>query len=372
LRALAGGLGVLAILIVLLDGFEAMILPRRVSRKIRLAKLFYLTVWGPWSAIASRLPPKRRNLWLAWFGPFSLLMLFTLWAKILVVAFAALHWAAQTPMQSGPVDFAGDLYFSGVTFFTLGFGDVTPIGSTGRILAVGEAGLGFAFLALVIGYMPTIYQTFSRREVMISMLDARAGSPPCGSQVLIRMSRAGALKPGLDEFFGTWEQWCAELLEATISYPVIAYYRSQHDNQSWLAALTAMLDATAMAIANESGATNTYQAQVTFAVARHAVVDIALLFGVPPDKVMRRLDCSTIRRQMELAGFGMISVPKLDDLRAMYEPFLNGLSRHFLSPLPPIASDSNMADNWQSSAWMKRVGGLDHLGDPIHENEHFD
>ena len=366
-----GVASVLLILIVLLDGFEAMILPRRVSRKFRLAKTFYRFAWTPWSAIAKGLSVKRRNLWLAWFGPMSLLLLFAMWAAILVVAFAGLHWAARSPMQAGVLDFGSYLYFSGVTFFTLGFGDITPGGGLGRTLAVMEAGLGFAFLALVIGYMPTIYQTFSRREALISMLDARSGSPPCGSQILVRMSRAGDLR-GLDDFFRSCEQWCAELLEATISYPVIAYYRSQHDNQSWLGALTAILDASAIAISNLGGATNTYQTQVTFAMARHAVVDIAMLFGIPPDAVVRRLDCTTIRSQMQAAGFEGISAPKLAELRTMYEPFLNGLSRFFLLPLPPFSADTNLADNWQSSAWMKRVGGLEHLGDPIHENEHFD
>lgn len=371
MSAVSGLLSLIAILVVLLDGFEAMILPRRVSRRFRLARTFYRAAWSPWSALAESLPPKRRNLWLAWFGPFSLLMLFSLWAVILVVAFAGLHWSAKTVMQTGVQDFETYFYFSGVTFFTLGFGDITPLTTSGRTLAVFEAGLGFAFLALVIGYMPTIYQTFSRREVMISMLDARAGSPPCGSQILIRMSRAGDLR-GLDDFFKSWEQWCSELLEATISYPVIAYYRSQHDNQSWLAALTSVLDAAALAIANVGGSTNSFQAQVTFAMARHAVVDIALLFNIPPDAVVRRMDCSTIRQQLATAGFDGIAVPKLEDLRAMYEPFLNGLSRRFLLPLPPFAADPNMADNWQSSAWMKRVEGLDHLGDPTQENEHFD
>jgi hypothetical protein len=348
-----------------------MILPRRVSRKFRLSKTFYRSVWRPWSALGRALPAKSRNLWLASFGPFSLLMLFSLWALMLIHAFAGLHWAARTTMQAGVQDFETYVYFSGVTFFTLGFGDVTPTATPGRTLAVLEAGLGFAFLALVIGYMPTIYQAFSSREVMISMLDARAGSPPVGSQVLVRMSRAGDLR-GLDDFFQRWEQWCSELLEATISYPVLAYYRSQHDNQSWLAALTAVLDATALAISNTGGSTNSFQAQVTFAIARHAVVDIAMLFNIPPDKVVRRIDCETIREQLTKAGFEGISAPKLEDLRAMYEPFLNGLSRRFVMPLPPFAADPHLGDNWQSSAWMKRVEGLDHLGDPIYENEHFD
>jgi hypothetical protein len=270
------------------------------------------------------------------------------------------------------MDFCANLYFSGVTFFTLGFGDIIPVDGLGRLLAVIESGLGFGFLAVVIGYLPTLYQTFSKREVMISLLDARAGSPPTGSQILIRMSRAGNLQ-GLDAFFAEWEKWCAELLESTMSYPAIAWYRSQHDNQSWLAALAAILDATSLAIANTAHGTNTYQAQVTFAMARHAVVDIALLFFIQPDRANRRGgECGEIRGQMELAGLDATSAKKLDELRGMYEPYLMALSRMFLLPLPPVVGNMNVADNWQSSAGMRRVTGLDHLGDPIEQNEHFD
>ncbi len=374
MNVFAGISSVLLILIVLLDGFESMVLPRRVARKWRIARLFYRYTWAPWAATGKCMKSaKSRNLFLAWYGPLSLLVLFAVWAFGLIVGFAGIHWALHTALQanSGPVNFEANLYFSGVTFFTLGFGDITPVDRAGRVVAVFEAGLGFGFLAVVIGYMPTLYQTFSKREVMISMLDARAGSPPTGSQILIRMARAGNMQV-LDSFFAEWEKWCAELLEATLSYPAVAYYRSQHDNQSWLAALAAILDSSSLAISNVTHGTNTYQAQVTFAAARHAVVDIALLFYVSPDPDERITNCEEIKRQMDAAGFDSTSIPKLQELRDMYEPYLSGLAKRFVLPLPALASDMQMADNWQSSAGMKRVKGLDHLGDPIHDNEHFD
>jgi hypothetical protein len=375
LKTAAGIASALLILLVLLDVFESMILPRRVGRRLRIGRAFYRASWAPWKVLAQRMQsPKLRNNWLAWYGPLSLLTLFVVWALGLIAGFAGLHWALQTPLQDthGPMDFRANLYFSGVTFFTLGYGDIIPVDGVGRLLAVIESGLGFGFLAVVIGYLPTLYQTFSKREVMISLLDARAGSPPTGSQILIRMSRAGNLQ-GLDGFFLEWEKWCAELLESTMSYPAIAWYRSQHDNQSWLSALAAILDATSLAIANTAHGTNTYQAQVSFAMARHAVVDIALLFFISPDRENRRGgECGEIRRQMELAGLDATSAKKLDELRGMYEPYLMALSRMFLLPLPPVAGNMNVADNWQSSAGMRRVTGLDHLGDPIEQNEHFD
>src|SRR5205823_221885 len=139
--------------------------------------------------------------------------------------------------------FGTDFYFSGSTFFTLGMGDVAPQSNVARALAVIEAGTGFGFLALVIGYIPVLYQSFSRREVSISLLDARAGTPPTGVELLRRHDG------DMEEFTRIlieWEKWSAELLESHMSYPVLAYFRSQHDNQSWLASLTAVLDACAL------------------------------------------------------------------------------------------------------------------------------
>src|SRR5262249_55504278 len=143
------------------------------------------------------------------------------------------------------VDFNTYLYLSGVTFSTLGFGDVVAVSPLGRLLTVAEALLGFGFLACLIGYLPVFYQAFSRREVTISLLDARAGSPPSAASLLLRLAQAQNV-PAVVPFLAEWERWAAELLESHLTYPVLSFYRSQHDNQSWLAALTAILDTCAL------------------------------------------------------------------------------------------------------------------------------
>src|SRR5262249_18382453 len=139
------------------------------------------------------------------------------------------------------------VYMSGETFFTLGFGDITPSTPLGRVLAVLESGLGFGFLGTVVGYLPTMYAAFAQRETEISLMDARAGSPPTASELLRRAAQGG--DAWCTEVLRTWERWCAQLLEAHISYPQLAYYRSQHSNQSWLGALTTILDSTALLLA---------------------------------------------------------------------------------------------------------------------------
>src|ERR1700690_812891 len=268
--------GIVVILAVLLDAFETVVLPRRVRRKFRITVWFYRTTWKPWRKITSLIKSAgRRENFLGYFGPLSLLFLLALWACGLIFGFALLQYGAGEHIQlsNEPVTFGRVIYLSGSTFFTLGYGDITPTSALARALAVLEAGMGFGFLGVVIGYLPTIYSSFSRREIEISLLDARAGSPPTAAELLARFGCCPQ-EAVLDEVFRDWERWAAELLESHISYPELSFFLSQHNNQSLLGALTMILDASALIMAGIDGIRDE-QANLTFAVARHAMVDLA-------------------------------------------------------------------------------------------------
>src|SRR3989449_185676 len=201
MRLLAGIGGALLLAIVLWDAFETIILPRRVNRRLRLTRAFYRATWIPWAASAGLVRAgNRREVFLSFYGPLSLVLLLALWAAGLVTGFGLLQYANGSAMHAAgneTVGFTTDLYLSGTTFFTLGLGDVAPQGSFARLLTVIESGLGFGFLAIVIGYFPVIYQAFSRREGTISLLDARAGAPPPAAALLHRPGRGpeGAAAP---------------------------------------------------------------------------------------------------------------------------------------------------------------------------------
>ncbi len=372
---------ILLILIVLLDTFETMLLPRRVKRQLRFARMFFMYSWRPWAATARRIrSEKRRNTLLSLYGPLSILVLIAIWAVALIMAFAFLHWAIGTTLtgQVGAVSLGTYAYFSGVTFFTLGYGDVTPIDSPGRFLAVVETGVGFGFLALVISYLPVLYQAFSRREIAISLLDARAGSPPTAGTLLGRLARFSNLER-LDQFFGEWERWAAEVLESHISFPVLSYYRSQHDNQSWLAALTAILDTSALVVAAVPRKDRT-AAWMAFAMGRHVVVDLAQAFYAPPiDPPTDRLPPEQWNALRDLLGKAGLTLTegeavelRLRELRGMYEPFITALSIRFLMPLPPVLPAGEPVDNWQTSAWMRRTRGFHQLTSVAAPDDHED
>jgi hypothetical protein len=230
------------------------------------------------------------------------------------------------------------------------------------VIAVTEAGIGFGFLAIVIGYLPVVYQSFSRREVNISLLDARAGSPPTAAELLRRHSQDHGLEE-LQRLLYEWERWSADLLESAVSYPVLCYFRSQHDNQSWLAALTTILDTCALTIVGIEGACSR-QAQLTFAIARHAVVDLAQIFQTRPRSAgadrLPHADLVRLRSLVRKAGLSLYDGPgsdeKLAELRGLYDPYVQSLANYLLLPLPKWIASEEVIDNWKTSAWGRISG----------------
>ena len=357
-RILVGVAGVALLVLVLRDAFETMILPRRLHGSLRFTRLYFRGIWPLWSGWAGRLRARaRRENALSLFGPLSMLLLFVLWAAVLMFGFGCLYWGLGSPLQtSEPLrGLAKDMYLSGVTLLTLGIGGAVPSTNLARVLVVIEGGLGLGFVAIIISYLPVLYSGFSRREANIAMLDARAGSPPTAAEIL---RRHAADLGRLETYLGEWERWAAELLESHISYPVLGYFRSQHANQSWLSALGVMLDACAVLVAGTEDACMR-QAQLTFAIARHAIVDLAQLYiRRLPASIPNRLppeDREQLLRRLQAAGLDWTwdeaYVQRLNALRQMYEPHLCAIAAHLRLDLPRWLGDPQALDNWQRSPW---------------------
>jgi hypothetical protein len=361
-------LAVCLILVVLWDGFETVILPRRVSRRLRLTAVYARGTWYVWSLLARKVTSlQRRESFLAVYGPVALLALLALWASLLIVAYGLLIWGLGSTLVTSthtPVGLGTDLYYSGTTFLTLGLGDVLPRTGLMRLIAVLEVGTGFAVLALVIGYLPVLYQAFSRRETRISLLDAHAGSPPSAGALLVR-DPPGRRSRRLAAMLAEWEGWSAELLESHLSYSLLAYYRSQHEDQSWVAALTVILDSCALVLACPQTLVQdeelVEQAAYTFAMARHAAADLARVFGADtpgrftlaerlPAAERARLKNLFVRVGVTLESEGTTVEHALDDIRALYEPYVSGLSQYLLMPLPPWVPAAGAQDDWQTTA----------------------
>ena len=352
------------IFLILLDALETIVLPRRVQHSFRLTAWFYRNTWVPWAGVAGHIrKPSRRENFLGYFGPLSLIFLLALWAIGLIFGFACVQYGLGEHLVLGgeKITFGKLIYHSGETFFTLGYGDITPTNAMARALAVMEAGMGFAFLGVVIGYIPVVYSSFSAREIEISLLDARAGSPPSATEFLSRLGCCPD-QAVLDRIFRDWERWCAELLANQISYPVLVFFRSQHSNQSWLSALTVMLDVTSLVMTGVEGI-HPDQAKLTFAMARHAAVDLAQVVNAEysPHDADRLTAADRTRLKTELAWRGVTLNDKADaperlaELRAVYESYLHALSRRLLMTLPPWIHKNRMKDNWQGGPWDRAI-----------------
>lgn len=367
MRHIAFIAGILCCSAVFVDAFQTIILPRRPTGRFRITRLFFLATWAPWAKLGQRTSDiKRREQIYGTYGPLSLLLLLMLWAMMLVFGFSFLFYAMGSEFTdvlgaqaaSGLSSYRTDLYVSGTTLFTLGLGDVLPHSLPERSLIILESGVGLGFVALIISYLPVLYQAFSRREVRIALLDARAGSPPTAAELLRRHGFEGG-EDDLIELLAEWERWAAEILESHISYPILCYYRSQHDNQSWLAAITAILDTCALLISVIEGAPSR-QAQLTFVMARHALIDLALVFHLQDQPVWKlqegkdrlppaefdRLCASLGDIHLRLCG-DPGAAQRLQTVRSLYERYAGAFADYLRMPLPAWVPQVKEKDQWR-------------------------
>ena len=354
--------GIFCVFGVLWDAFQTIILPRRATGVVRLTRMFYIATWAPWSYVIRRIrTPRTRETALSFYGPLSLILLLALWAAGMILGFGLIYFSLGVPfydLRQHP-GFLSDLYISGATIFTLGPTDAGPLHLLARWLMVLESGTGFAFLAIVMGYFPVLYSAFSRREVSISLLDARAGSPPTAAELMRRHVHPDAAE-ALSVLLIEWERWSAELLESHISFPLLCYFRSQHTNQSWLAALTSILDTSSLLIAGVRGH-EARQAQLTFAMARHALVDLTQVLGLKPLRdASDRLPPEGYTELYNLLCQSGVSVcrddrsyERLTEMRRLYEPWAEALSAHFVMPLPTWIPAAAHRDNWLAVARVR-------------------
>src|SRR6516162_5380516 len=352
-----GILGFALVAIVLADAFQTVIVARHGPKIPAITRIFYRVSWSLFAAAAARIPSKRRReTFLGVYGPLSLLMLLGLWALGFIIAFAILQWSVGLKLDGAYSSFANDLYFSAGSFFTLGSSG-EPQNIPSKYLMVLEAGFGFSFLGLVIGYLPVLYQSFSSRELRILLLDARAGSPPSAAELLLRR---GSDPEKLEQRLADWEEWALDLLQNHLSYPMLAYYRSQHPNQSWLGALTVVVDVSALAMLGADGDLKR-QAEFTFAAGRHALVHTASVFRrkprhpqtdrLPADDFSRL--CRTLSAGRAPVQPDAVSAAKLARLRDMYEPHANSVGAYFLMALPSWLPSEAAPDNWQTTSWER-------------------
>ena len=354
MHVLTGIFGFVLLATALADAIKTVVVARHAHNLPRITRLFFHASWAPYAAVARLIrSERRRENYLGLYGPISLLLLLSLWACTAIVAFAMLQWAASLRLDGARSSLANATYFSAASFFTLGSSE--PQNLTSKYLMVLEAGTGFSFLGLVISYLPVLYQSFSSRELRILLLDARAGSPPSAAELLLRRGS----DPGkLEERLADFEKWALDLLQTHLSYPMLAYYRSLHANQSWRAALTVVVDVSALVVVSAEGDLRR-QAQFTFAAGRHALAHTASVFRLRP--CAPRTDrlpagdfaqlCSCLSAGLAPVRPDPVGAAELVRLRGTYEPYASSLGAYFLMQLPAWLPSEASPENWRIATW---------------------
>lgn len=270
---------------------------------------------------------RRRDGIMANWAPLSLVTLPVVWLVLAMTGYAAIFWAVEQHGVRSAVE------ISGSSLLTLGF--AAPGGFGADLIAFSEAVVGVALLALVITYLPTIYSAYSRRELVVAMLDGRAGSPPSPIQLVLRYHQYGGLAR-LDEKWDEWERWVVDIGQSHLTHASLPFFRSATSESSWLTAAAALLDAANLrlsAIALPTG--GNADAAMYLTGATRTVRDIASLFKIGVDPVgMEALTSTEFNAsldELEAAGVPLdgdrVAIwDRFRARRAHYEPAVLGLA----------------------------------------------
>jgi hypothetical protein len=224
--------------------------------------------------------PERREDTLAVFAPLYLVSIFAYWVASQIVGYGLMFWALRAGLNPVP-RLGGTMYFAGTSLLTIGYGDITPIHWYTRVLALFAAGGGLATLAIVTTFLFQTFGAFQRREAFVVTISERTGAPPSGLEFLIRHLKLG-LMPDVGPILRDAQQWIAEVLETHLAYPVLTYFRSSHDDESWVGTLGALLDASTLLVTTLD-MDHRGQAEITLRIGTHLVRDFRGFFRLPAE-----------------------------------------------------------------------------------------
>lgn len=338
------------IFLVLFDVFQTVVVPRWTSRKGRIAPHLVAWLWRFWLFVADRLHSQRkRDDWLGTFAPLCVLLILVTWVGTLTFGYGLLIHGLRDQIRPPPTTISGSCYIAGTSLLTIGYGDFVPDTGLMRLIFLSAGAVGLATFALVISWLFTLYQSFARREALVLTLDGRAGSPPSGV-MLLQTFAALEMTAELHPTFEAWELWTADVLDSHLAFPLLPFFRSSHDNQSWISAMGAVLDAATLVISTVERAPRDEKlavgsAHMVYRLGCHAVVDLSNYFrlrlppklrpyaGGTPHPGVENHEWLAARRALQKAGFTLKPADEswqdFSQKRAAYAWQLNNLAKLF-------------------------------------------
>jgi hypothetical protein len=330
--------GAAIVIATLYDLFQSVLLPRPAVARVRLSVPIYRFTWIWWRALGTRLNRvQTRETFLSTFGPLSIFLVLVLWGSALILGYGLMLHGLREGLAPQPKSLGTSLYASAQSLLTIGFGDYLPVSAGTRILVMVEAGTGLALVALVVNLLFSLFSSFHQREAVVITLDAMAGAPPSGVQLLETCAR-DKMPQQLEQTFDEWRRWTAHVLESHLAFPALILFRSSHDNEAWLNSFGAVMDAATLVLtAIDDGPTG--PARLMFKVGAHFVEDVGWYYGYHSEELagIEREEFNEACIALRAAGY----TTRHDDdawdqfrtLRAIYAAPVNRLAR-FLAIIP--------------------------------------
>ncbi|MBV8639023.1 MAG: two pore domain potassium channel family protein [Candidatus Eremiobacteraeota bacterium] len=334
-------LGVIFVVLALNDVFQSVIVPRAVGRSFRVSHILWRFGWRLWPRLSFRIyggnEPAREDF-LALFAPVTLVVQLIVWSILVLVGFGMIFWASSHDIGPHPRTFWEAVYFAGTSYFTIGFGDYVGRSGWTRLCSLAAGAAGFGVVGTTTAFLFAIFGAFQSREQFVLTVGARAGTPPSGVALLV-IAQEARIVDSLPVLMRSAQSWCALVMETHLAYPVLAYFRSSHDYQSWVGTLGTLLDAATLLLTTVQG--DAGEARILYDIGRHASRDLSSYFRMPSDENesgLTREEFDNACEHLKTAGYALhdraAAWERFVTLRRAYATHLDALAHYF--SIPPL------------------------------------
>jgi hypothetical protein len=328
-------LGILLLALTFWDLFETVVVPRPTPGWFRIGRYLVRGSWRGLRAIRDGRPKRSYDTLLGLFAPAATVVLLAAWLTCLIVGYGLVLYSIRDQILPVPADFGGAVYFAATSLLTIGFGDIVAVGALARVIVITSAVGGLGAVALVVTFLFSLYGSYQRREIQVVALQAAAGAPPSAVALLETYAQLD-LVGRLPDLFVDWERWAVEVLDSHVAYPLLGFFRSSHDNLSWISALGTMLDAASLVLTTIKGIPRG-EAKLFKRVGAHLVEDIYNLgfrAGEPTGLDRTAFDAACDRLQE--AGYTLeprdVAWPTFEAARATYATRLEAMAKYWATP----------------------------------------
>jgi hypothetical protein len=335
MEAVAFALGLFLLALTLWDLFETVVVPRPTPGWFRISRYLVRWTWRGLRAVRDGRPERSYDRLLGIFAPAMTVTLLVVWLATLILGYGLLIYALRDEIQPVPPNLGSAVYFAATSLLTLGFGDIVAVGMPARFIATAAAVSGLGAVALVVTFLFSLSGSYQRREIGVVVLQAAAGAPPSAVSLLETYAQLG-LVGRFPELFIEWQRWAAEVLDSHVAYPLLGFFRSSHDNLSWISALGTMLDAASLVLTTVAEVPRG-EAKLFKRVGGHLVEDIFNLgFRAGRPTILDRSDFDAACIRLEAAGYTMEprdeAWPRFEAARATYADSLEAMARYWATP----------------------------------------